>query len=81
VELCDNGQDRQVTRETIDEFIGLVLKARFAEGTQQIKAIQEGLDQVFMGKLGLIAYLTPDAIEVRACGAKEIDIDRLKSIT
>ena len=34
-----------------------------------------------MGKLGLIAYLTPQAIEARACGAKEIDIDRLKSIT
>lgn len=70
-----------MTKATIEEFIGLVLKARFAEGTQQIKAIQEGLDQVFMGKLGLIAYLTPQAIEVRACGAKEIDIDRLKSIT
>ena len=59
VALCENGQDRKVTKESIDEFIGLVLKARFAEGTQQIKAIQEGLDQVFMGKLGLIAYLTP----------------------
>lgn len=34
-----------------------------------------------MGKLGLIAYLTPNAIEIRACGAKEIDMDRLKSIT
>lgn len=34
IELCDNGQDRQVTKESIDEFIGLVLKARFAEGSQ-----------------------------------------------
>ena len=59
VELCENGQDRKVTKESIDEFIGLVLKARFTEGNQQLEAIQEGLDQVFMGKLGLIAYLTP----------------------
>jgi len=39
------------------------------------------MDKVFMGKLNLISYLTPEAIEIRACGAKEIDIDRLKSIT
>jgi len=28
-----------VTKESIDEFIGLVLKARFAEAAEQIKAI------------------------------------------
>ena len=36
---------------------------------------------MFKGGLGLISYLTPDAIEVRACGSKEIDVERLKSIT
>ena len=34
-----------------------------------------------MGNLGHISYLNHDAIEVRACGSKEIDIERLKSIT
>lgn len=34
-----------------------------------------------MGNFGLVSYLTPDAIEIRACGAKEIDLERLKSIT
>jgi len=34
-----------------------------------------------MGKLGLISYLTAEAIEIRACGSKEINIDMLKSIT
>jgi len=58
-----------------------VLKARFSEATQQTKAVQEGINTVFQGKLGLISYLTANAIEVRACGAKEIDVERLKSIT
>lgn len=58
-----------------------MLKARFSEGTDQVKAIIEGLQKVFMGKFDLVSYLTPDAIEIRACGAKEIDLERLKSIT
>ena len=81
VELCPDGESKKVKKDNIDEFINLVLKARFSEATEQVKAIQKGLDQVFMGKLNLISYLTPEAIEVRACGAKEVDIDRLKSIT
>lgn len=81
IELCPEGEQRKVRRDNIDEFIGLVLKARFNEANQQIKAIQAGLDQVFQGNLGLISYLTPEAIEVRACGAKEICMDRLKSVT
>ena len=36
---------------------------------------------MFQGKLGLISYLTADAIEIRACGSKEVSIERLKSIT
>ena len=39
------------------------------------------MDIVFKGNLGHISYLTHDAIEVRACGNKFIDTDRLKSIT
>lgn len=31
--------------------------------------------------MGHISYLTPDAIEVRACGAKVIEVDKLKQIT
>jgi len=81
IELCKDGESRKVTKATIDEFIDLVIKARFNEATEQVKAIQSGLDQVFSGNLGLISYLTPDAIEARACGPKEIDMDRLKSIS
>ena len=34
-----------------------------------------------MGNLDLISYLTPAAIEVRACGEKTIQVDLLKSIS
>ena len=31
IELCPEGEQRKVRRDNIDEFIGLVLKARFNE--------------------------------------------------
>ena len=34
-----------------------------------------------MGNLDLISYLTPAAIEIRACGEKTIEVERLKAIT
>ena len=34
-----------------------------------------------MGNLDLISYLTPAAIEIRACGEKTIQVERLKAIT
>lgn len=39
VELCKDGQAQRVTKTNIEEFIGLVIKARFSEATEQIKAI------------------------------------------
>jgi len=47
VVLCEGGEERRVTKNSIEEFISLVLDKRFSEGTQQIKAIQEGIDKVF----------------------------------
>jgi len=79
--LCDGGDERKVTKNSIEEFIGLVLERRFSEASEQVKAIQKGIDQVFMGKLGMISYLTAEAVEVRACGSKEVSIERLKSVT
>ena len=37
--LCDNGQERLVQKDSIEEFIDLVLKARCSEATEQVKAI------------------------------------------
>ena len=39
------------------------------------------MNTVFLGKLDLISYLTPVAIEIRACGEKTISVERLKAIT
>ena len=36
---------------------------------------------MFNGNLDVMAYLTPSAMEIRACGAKVIDVERFKSIT
>ena len=40
VVLCEGGEEKMVQKDTIDEFIGLVVKARSAEATEQTKAIQ-----------------------------------------
>ena len=81
VVLCEGGDERKVQKSDIDEFISLVVKARSAEANEQNKAIQEGLNVVFQGNLDLISYLTPAAIEIRACGEKTISVERLKAIT
>jgi hypothetical protein len=46
LELCPDGQNQRVTKNNIEEFIKLVLKARLSEATEQIKAIQGGIDHV-----------------------------------
>ena len=81
INLCENGDTRKVRKTDIEEFIDLVVKARFNEASEQNKAIQSGIDAVFQGKLGHISYLNHDAIETRACGSKKIETERLRSIT
>ena len=79
--LCENGHERLVEKDSIEEFIDLVLEARSSEATEQVKAIQAGISTVLMGNLDIISYLTPAAIERRACGEKTVQVDLLKSIT
>ena len=72
VVLCENGQNKPVRKDNIEEFIELVLKARSSEADEQIKAIQAGMSTVLMGNLDILSYLTPAAIEIRACGEKTV---------
>ena len=81
VPLCEGGEDKKVTKQNLDEFISLVLKARFSETPEQLEAVQSGMDKVFDGKLALLSFLSWQQVEIRACGEKTIDVDRLKSIT
>ena len=34
-----------------------------------------------MNKLDLLSYLTPAAIEIRACGSKQLEVESLRAIT
>ena len=47
VPLCDGGESKEVTKQNLDEFISLVLKARANEAELQLKALRAGLDEVF----------------------------------
>lgn len=44
VVLCEGGEEKQVRKDNIEEFIDLVLKARSMEASEQTKAIQEGIN-------------------------------------
>ena len=47
VALCPGGGEKQVTKENMNEFIQLVLEARFNEAKEQVAALRKGLDEVF----------------------------------
>lgn len=81
VVLCEGGEEKMIKKDNIEEFIALVVKARSSEAFEQNRAIQEGINIVFKGNLDVMAYLTPAAIEIRACGEKTISVERFKSIT
>lgn len=81
IALEPDGEFKKVKKANINEFINLVVKARFNESKLQTKAIQQGMDQVLQGRFAQITYLSPTAFEIRACGEKEISLDALKSIT
>ena len=66
----------------IDEYIGLVLKTRFAESKKPIDYMREGMSLVFGSKImPMLQLMDWEHIESRSCGEKTIDIDKLKSIT
>jgi hypothetical protein len=45
--LCPGGGEKPVTKENMNEFIKLVLEARFNEAKEQVAALRGGLDIVF----------------------------------
>lgn len=79
IELCDGGKTKQVTKENVEEFIELVLKARFDEGNEQMKWIKEGVYTVIPKHI--LNMLTWEEIEIRTAGDKVVDLDVLKKWT
>ena len=43
VELCPAGSEKSVTKQNFEEYIDLVLKARFMEASEQMKSVMSGV--------------------------------------
>lgn len=79
VELCEEGKQKRVDSKNLEEYISLVLKARFEESNQQIKWIQEGMWKIV--PRSTFNMLDWEEIEIRAVGEKTVDPEKLKKIT
>ena len=56
------------------------VKSYFAKYNPQVKAINEGMNEVLKGKLNVIAYLPLSNFEERICGRPTVEIEDLKKI-
>jgi len=79
VPLCAGGASKQVTKENMDEYIELVVKTRFNEASEQLEQIKKGINCAL--PVLTLSLISPEEVEIRACGEKSIDVERLKSIT
>ncbi len=79
IELCQNGRQRQVTLENLEEFITLLTNARLSEFDLQIKYILQGIKTVLPDNI--LFFMTWQELDLRATGSKTVDIELLKSIT
>lgn len=79
VELCPGGAELSVDKTNLEEYIRLMVDRRLNSSKQQVKWVQIGIERVI--PLGIFSFLTPDEVDDRVCGVKQLDIDRLKSIT
>ena len=79
VEVCEDGKEKMVTKDNIEEYIQLVLKTRFAEGKEQIALIREGIQLIL--DTNIMSMLNWEEVEIRSSGDKTVDITTLKNIT
>jgi E3 ubiquitin-protein ligase HECTD3 len=79
VEVCEDGKEKMVTKDNIEEYIQLVLKTRFAEGKEQIAWIREGIQLIL--DTNIMSMLNWEEVEIRSSGDKTVDITTLKNIT
>jgi E3 ubiquitin-protein ligase HERC1 len=79
VDLLKGGKEKPVTSSNYKEFIELVTKVRLSEATRQFEWIKEGINHII--DLKILAFLTWEELEVRACGNKDVEVDALKSIS
>lgn len=57
VPLCDGGEDKQVTKSNLDEFIKLVVETRSKEASFQVEAVRKGFLKVIQNKTAILDFL------------------------
>lgn len=80
VPICDDGYAKLLTKDNVAEYCKLVIQARERENKQQIQELRRGVKTV-LGDLTVLCLMDWDQLEVRACGEKTLNIEKLKSIT
>jgi E3 ubiquitin-protein ligase HERC2 len=78
VKLTEEGDDEYVNEENSQQYIDLVLSARFQESKKQMDAIKAGFEVVFPSEVARV--LDWEDVEKRVCGSK-LDVEKLKTIT
>jgi len=79
VELCPGGKEMAVTHANHKEYLDLVTKVRLAEVEKHVEWIRAGVEHVI--PLPVLAFLTWEEVELRACGPKDVNTDALKAIS
>ncbi len=74
-ELCPGGEGKQVTRENVEEYIKLIVKARLYESEKQMEAVREGV--VYIIPEVILKQVTWQVIDYRATGSKDLDLKKL----
>lgn len=78
-ELKPGGKDIAVTHANHKEYLDLVVQKRLGETQKQMDWLRQGVTHVV--DLSVLAFLTWEEVELRACGPKDIDLEALKAIT
>lgn len=78
-ELCPDGAEKAVTHDNYKEWIDLVTKVRLSEANKQIEWVKEGINHII--DLKILQFLTWEELEVRACGVKDVETEKLKNIS
>jgi len=79
LEFFPGGNCTKVQPQDIDSYIAALIQARLLESEQATAALREGLTSVVPG--AILRLLTPEELERKLCGAPELDLELLKSVT
>ena len=79
VPLCQNGADKKITWENLDEYASLVVKIRTEEASKQMSAMKDGFNCILpFNKLSILSW---EDLEERVRGPNEITAEALQEIT